>query len=180
MAGSKTFAADLLEDFNFAELQQTEADYEKLSYMMKEKVNGFLSSANFMKDTKITRQVMADWLQEAAHIMNKQAHLMRDYQGIVDLMKIEAIADKTKVVNAQEKLLELKDEQLNTLKTAVQTTVQNSVEKEMKQYSQALTTKGSGTSVSHGALKSVVKSALKEEDRSRNLVVFGLVEPMIV
>ena len=119
---------------------------------------------------------MAEWLQEAAFIMNLQAKLMRDYSGIIDVMKIEAIADKTKVVSAQEKLLEMKDEQLNTLKTAVQTTVQNSVEKEMKQYSQALTTKSSGTGVSHGALKNVIKSALEEEDRSKNLVVFGLIE----
>ena len=172
----KIFAADLLEDFNYDELQQTEADYEKLSRAMREKVHGSLSSSNFMKDSKITRQVMADWLERAAFIMNRQASLMRDYSGIIDLMKMEAIADKTKVVNAQEKLLELKDEQLNTLKTAVQSTVQTSVEKEMKQYSQVLTTKSSGSGVSHGALKSVVKSALKEEDRSRNLVVFGLVE----
>ena len=108
--------------------------------------------------------------------MNLQAKLMRDNSGIIDVMKIEAIADKTKVVSAQEKLLEMKDELLNTLKTAVQTTVQNSVEKEMKLYSQALTMKSSGTGVSHGALKNVVKSALEEEDRSKNLVVFGLVE----
>ena len=179
MAGSDTdkiCAADLLEDFDNEGLQQAEMDYEKLSYRMNKEVHGPLKSANFMKDSKITRQVMADWLQEAAFIMNLQASLMRDYSRIIDLMKIEAIADKTKVVNAQEKLLELKDEQLNTLKTAVQTTVQNSVEKEIKQYSQALTTNSSGTGVSHGALKNVVKSALKEEDRSKNLVVFGLVE----
>ena len=176
MAGSKMFSADLLEDFNYRELEQTEEDYDRLLTSMRNRVDGVLSSANFMKDSKITRQVMADWLQRAVQVMNGQFMVMRDYKAIIDLMKIEAIADKTKVVNAQEKLLELKDEQLNTLTTAVQSTVQNSVEKEIKQYSQVLTTKSSGTVVSHGALKSVVKSALKEEDRSKNLVVFGLVE----
>ena len=91
----KIFAADLLEDFNYDELQQTEADYEKLSRAMREKVHGSLSSSNFMKDSKITRQVMADWLERAAFIMNRQASLMRDYSGIINMMKIEAIADKT-------------------------------------------------------------------------------------
>ena len=119
---------------------------------------------------------MASWLQKSVEIMTSQASLLCSYKDIVETMKTEAIADKNKVMTVQEKLLEMKDQQLDNLKSAVQSTVQVSVEKEMKQYSQVLTQNSTGNGVSHDVLKSVVKTALKEEDRSKNLVVFGLVE----
>ena len=172
-------ASYLLDIFDYDDLEDTEAVCGRLFGDMKKKLNlqtmRYVSSNNFTNDTKITRQVMADWLHRATDIMSRQASLMVKYKDIVEMMKVEAIADKTKVVTVQEKLLELKDEQLNNLKTAVQSAVQNSVEKEIKSYSQILQTKNSsGNGVSHDALKSVVKNALKEEDRSKNLVIFGL------
>jgi hypothetical protein len=48
------------------------------------------------------------------------------------------------------------------------------VEKKIKSHSKAVNTSSNG--VSHDALKSIMNNALKEEYRSKNLVIFGLIE----
>ena len=55
--------------------------------------------------------------------------------------------------------------------------MQNTVEREIKSYSEVASKYGSeGPIVTSEKLKLVVKSAIKEEDRCRNLIVFGLRE----
>jgi hypothetical protein len=124
----------------------------------------------------MTEQVMAHWIHEASDVMKRLVSLMRSYKETIEVMKNKAIADKRKAMNFQEKLIELKDEQLSNHKTTVQSTVVNMVEKEIKSHIQAVTKNTSGNGVSLDALKSAVKNALKEEDRSKDLVKFGLIE----
>jgi hypothetical protein len=96
-------ASYLLDIFDYDDLEDTEAVCGRLFGDMKKKLNNlqtmrYVSSNNFTKDTKITRQVMADWLHQATDIMSRQASLMGKYKDIVEMMKVEAIADKAKVV----------------------------------------------------------------------------------
>ena len=55
--------------------------------------------------------------------------------------------------------------------------MQSTVEREIKSFSDAVFKSGSeGPTVTPETLKLAVKSAIKEEDRSRNVIVFGLLE----
>ena len=99
---------------------------------------------------------------------------------MIELLKTEALSDKEKVITIQDKLLQCKDEQLtslkSTVKAAVETTVQSTVQKEIKSYSAAVSQKNYGPVLTPDSLQKVVIKAIEEEDRSKNLMVFGLSE----
>ena len=59
--------------------------------------------------------------------MTRQADLISNLQEAMELMKTEALADKAAVIRLQSDLLKSKDAELQSLKTAVQETVQTSV-----------------------------------------------------
>ena len=75
-------------------------------------------------------------------------------------------------------MLECKDKQLKSLQSTVVTTVQATVQKEFKSYSDvvASNTSTSGPVCTQESRKKAVKTAIKKEDRSKNLMVFGLGE----
>ena len=103
--------------------------------------------------------------------------MITQLKDIVDAFKTDALADKAKIIRLQDKLLENKDDQIKILESSVEKTVQNTVEREIKSYSEAVSKSGSeGPIVTPEKLKLAVKSAIKEEDRSRNVIVFGLRE----
>jgi hypothetical protein len=71
--------------------------------------------------------------------------------------------------------LERKEEQLQSLQSAVQTTVQDAVQTEIRSYGEVLKAP-SAPAISTATFRKVVKDAIEDEDRSKNLVVFGLSE----
>ena len=101
-------------------------------------------------------------------------YLLKD---IIECFKMEALADKEKVIGLQGQLLVQKDEQLKLLKTSVEETVQTTVESGIQTYSATVQqNSASGTVCNSNILKKVMKSVAAEEDRSKNLIVFGLKE----
>ena len=78
----------------------------------------------------------------------------------------------------QEQLIAAKDDQLNELKETVGSSVGDTFQTHLKSYSEAVHGSRNGCSSSgSGSLldqKSVVKDVVVEEDRSRNLLIFGL------
>ena len=119
---------------------------------------------------------MSYMLSDARDLLERQLDVMETFKDMIDLMKTEALIDKTKVIEAQEKLLECQDMRLNSVKLAVESTVQSSVQQEIKSYSEAVMKKSNETVVTEKSLKSVVRSAIEDEDRSKNLIIFGLTE----
>ena len=95
--------------------------------------------------SKNKKEKLSGWLEDTVDIMQRQAQVIETFKEIIHLMKTEAIADKTKVINAQEKLLDCQTEQLNSLKSTVESTVQVTVQKEIKSYCEAVTKTKSGT-----------------------------------
>ena len=136
-----------------------------------------LTADKFMGPTK---QVLSRWRVEAQDVMGRQSNMMNDMKEMIELLKTEALADKEKVIRFQDKLLEFKDEQLrslkSTVKATVETTVQNTVQKEIQSYSAAVTKKSGGPVLTPDSLKKVIMNAIEQEDRSKNLMVFGLAE----
>ncbi len=131
---------------------------------------------NTDKFQTMTKPILSRWLDRANRIMCEQRDMMEKMKETIEQMKTEALADKAAIIRLQADLLESKDEQLKSLQSAVQSTVQTTVQQEIKTYSAAVHASSTTPVFSPDSLKKVVKSAIKEEDRSRNVLVFGLAE----
>ena len=97
----------------------------------------------------------------------------------VEKLKSELIAAQRSVVRLQQQLLDFQEKLLETQKEQLQgmtTVVDTAVDKGIRSYSQVLsrTIKDSVPVLSEQTLKKVVHEAVTDEDRSRNIVVFGL------
>ena len=124
------------------------------------------------------KPVLTQWLEEATEIICEQREFMNSMKEMIELLKTEALGDKRSVIKLQGELMECKDRQLKSLQTAVENTVQATVQREFKSYSDvvAKNTSASGPVCTEESLKKAVKTAIEEEDRSKNLMVFGLGE----
>ena len=165
-----------LQSFDWDELEDVESGaacwFTEVKEKLKCRFESEMTSERFMV---LTKSVLSNWLATAAGTMMKQANMMMELKEHVELLKTEALADKNTVIELQNKLLESKDKQLQSLQSKVETTVQNTVQSEIKCYSDAVK-KNSGMSCSPETLKMVMKSVVAEEDRSRNLILYGLRE----
>ena len=137
-------------------------------------------TADKLLSSRITRGTMGNMLAKARSLMQRQIEVITNFKDIIDLMKTEALIDKSKVIATQCKLLDCQDSQLKSVKSTVESTVaavQNSVQHEIKLYSDAVNSKSSSeTVVTEESLKKAVRSAIEDEDRTKNLIIFGLKE----
>ena len=179
----KFTAADWLDKFDWDDLSGLEGFTRRWFDDVKGELNvQSLGYSGITKErfnsSKNKKEKLSGWLEDTVDIMQRQAQVIETFKEIIHLMKTEAIADKTKVINAQEKLLDCQTEQLNSLKSTVESTVQVTVQKEIKSYSEAVAKTGSGTGTIQlqDSLKNVVKNAIEKDDRSKNLIVLGLDE----
>ena len=79
--------------------------------------------------------------------------------------------------DSQKELLTCKDQQLISVQSSVKETVQSTVKSEFKLYSEAVgkSQKPAAAPVIE-SIKKAVEEKVKAEDRSKNLIVFGLLE----
>ena len=97
----------------------------------------------------------------------------------IEGLKTQLIGSRGHVIQLQGKLLESKDEQLSSLQKDVQSAVQETVKTEIRSYGDAVKknlTTNPPVSIPPQTLKRVVQNVIEVEDRSRNLLVFGLKE----
>lgn len=84
------------------------------------------------------------------------------------------------VISAQESIIDCKEKQLQKQLQAVQTVVKDTVESQFKSYSDAVQENvmicQPVSSVTPETLKEGVKSVVQAEDRSKNIMIFGLPE----
>ena len=181
---SKITTFDTLADFDWSSLVDVESRtrnwFEELKAVLNVKsecANVGLTADKF-NSRKTQKDQLAFWLADAVDIMEHQLGLISRFKNTVDVMKTEAIADKTKLISTQEQLLESQNDQLVQLKSVVESTVQNTVQKEIKSYSEAVGSQSDkmGPVQVQENVKKAVKWAMQEDDRSKNLIVFGLAE----
>ena len=120
-----------------------------------------------------TKNTFLGWFESAIEIMKYQSQVIKEMRTDGDGMRTEALEAKSKVILLQEELMTIKDDQM----TSVHTAVKDGVSAGIESYSSAV----SGGSEKQQpqqtiALKKAMKEVVDEEDRSRNLVVFGLAE----
>ena len=98
------------------------------------------------------------------------------YRKACTNLQSQLIETQQTLISVQKELPECKSEKLESMKKVVETSVADSVKKEFKSYSSVVgnSQPAAAPVVSPEALKTVVKIVVAEEDRSRNLLVFGL------
>ena len=123
----------------------------------------------------MTRDIMAQQLSAAFRLIHKQIEIINKLENQTQVLK-------TDVINVQNELISAKNEQLLELKETVVSSVSSvgdSVKTQLKTYSEAVQVSGNQAGknlLDQNTLKTVVKHVVAEEDRSRNLIVFGLSE----
>ena len=161
-----------------------------------------LSPQSFVKCRSMTRDVLANRLCEALKLIDgcqKEIVNLKDsydqldeasrinYDETVQLAKelehvkgkaaTEVVDLQREVVTLQRDLLAEKDRQLTELRTSVVESVETTVKEGFKSYRDVLQESCKAPSSKLQAdLKTVVKSVVEEEDRSRSFMLFGLQE----
>ena len=115
---------------------------------------------------KITKETLAEQLLYELSVMKTARSLLCQADKTITNVYEECNAHKTKIMELQNDMSQSKNEQLNE----VSSTVQN----EMKIYCDIVKKSCKKAAVSPEKLKNIVKTVAEEEDRSKNLVVFGM------
>lgn len=132
-----------------------------------------LCAAMFSKQTKT---VLAGFLEGVCSILRKQDEMVQDLCVCNDLLKTQVITSQSAVIKLQGDLLKCNAEKFEVLQSVVKTTVQNTVQEEIKSYSSVVAENTQTTAFTPESLKRAFQDVVKEEDRSKNLMVFGLKE----
>ena len=124
---------------------------------------------------------IAGILHSALLFINKQSECVESLKNDVSKLRVDLIESQRSVVKLQDQLLNEKDVQGQAIKQTVSSSVQESIKQEFRSYSEvaAAHTEASASqsvSITPETLKSVVKSVVESEDRSRNVMLFGVSE----
>ena len=134
-----------------------------------------------------TKEAISKLLYEGLRVVERQNKLIGNLREQAQTLKSETIHCQATVIRLQEQQIAGQGQQLAAMNTSVadtvKTTVHETVEKERKSYSQAVKSSSSSTVQTESAsvfkgdnLKAMVKNVVEKEDRSRNLMMFGLPE----
>ena len=177
---SLTRSQELIKEFNYDKQEDVEGCVASWSIKLGKDLHMDFSDIDFESREKIKtkdKQILSSWIVDAVDLVRRQSSQMYLLKEIIECFKTEALADKEKVIRLQGQLLVQKEEQVQLLKMSVKETVQTTVESGIRSYSAAVQqNSASGTVCNSNTLKKVMKSVAAEEDRSKNLIVFGLKE----
>ena len=137
---------------------------------------GAVSYQNFSTCRNLTKEHMAKSLSDVLRIVERQQQCILCLERQAQQLKSDVITHQGSVVDLQKELLAAKDQQLNDIKSSVVTSVEDTVKTEMQSYSQIVEKSCSsvyGPLLDPKVLKTVVKDVFAEDDRSRNLMIFG-------
>ena len=120
----------------------------------------------------ITKDRLCVWLEAACCLLDQYCNPVLEAASVLsDKLKEEKIRDQESIIELQQKLIQKKDEELGAVKSTVQSTVQT----ELKSYSSVLKTTCS-RALGPRRMQAAMKSVAEAEDRSKNLIVYGLAE----
>ena len=119
-----------------------------------------------------------DQLDEPSLIAyDENVKLVKELQHVKGKAATEVVNRQRKVVTLQRDLLAEKDRQLTELRTSVVESLETTVKEGFKSYKDVLKESCKAPcSKLQADLKTVVKSVVEEEDRSRSFMLFGLKE----
>lgn len=165
LSGHSTFFNEANEDFNTLISNVAKATNCENRIMF--------SVEKFEKPVKkVLSNLMYNMYYQLNSVVGETLNAMKD----VEELKSFLIRSQESVIKLQRELLEAKANQLESVQTTVKSAVQDTVQAEIKSYSQAVLKASPNSTITEENLKKVVQKAVSEEDRSRNVLIFGLKE----
>ena len=117
---------------------------------------------------------------ESFHYVRLQVEKMKQLKAELSSVKSQLIENQQWVISLQEQIIDNKDKQLDAVQTVVKSSVESNLKEQFKSYSEAAAENvmvcQADSLADPATLKKMVKSVVQEEDRSRNVVIFGLPE----
>ena len=124
-----------------------------------------------MAKKTITRDKLISWVETLNRILDGHVvpllEIAVEMQSEYQKLKDEKIKDQEMIIHLQNQLVEKKDEEINSMKSTVQT--------ELKSYSSALS-QSCKAAVAPKKIEAAVKRVSDKEDRSRNVIIYGVTE----
>lgn len=112
------------------------------------------------------KDILAEWLFCFTHMLNRSQRVLRTTSATLDQQKNTIISFQEEKLKNQEQLLDGRNQALDSFQSTFQS--------EMKSYRDVVT--GSSSNVSSANVEIAVKKAVQEEERSRNVMLFGVEE----
>lgn len=121
------------------------------------------------------KEVLANVVTQAWGHIVKQNELIRSLKLSKEKLSDKVIEAQEQTVKVQSELVEWQDNQVQKIGDVVHDSVSGSL-REIKSYSEAVSTQATEPTISQATLQKVVKTVVQEEDRAKNVMVFGLEE----
>ena len=132
-----------------------------------------ITTEALMSKTKITRNKLAYWLETVKYLLcNRAMPLLEKAARMQDelvTLRQEKIKDQETIIQLQNKIIEKRDEQIDS--------VQATVQKEIKTYS-TVVSKSCAAALAPRKIQTAVRKVNEETDRSRNFVIYGVEEEL--
>ena len=126
---------------------------------------------NVLNKSTTTKAQLAEWLYSAIFLLDRCSiplmDIATDQKAELDGLKDNKISDQKKIIQLQSELIDLKNEELGSVKDTVET--------ELKSYSSVLK-ESCSAALTPQKIASAVKQVNAQEDRSKNVIIFGLPE----
>ena len=136
----------------------------------------FADKPDSEKLMKLNKESLVKLIMTGYDVTDSYYNSFETFQRDVENMKTDLIESQKEVIKLQKQLLEAQAENLDSVKKAVGSVVGETVQQEIKLYSQAVCKTSTTPAITKEDLKTVMKTVVSEEDRSRNVVIFGLKE----
>ena len=126
---------------------------------------------NVLNKSTTTKAQLAEWLYSAIFLLDRCSiplmDIATDQKAELDGLKDDKISDQKKIIQLQSELIDKKNEELGSVKDTVET--------ELKSYSSVLK-ESCSAALTPQKIASAVKQVNAQEDRSKNVIIFGLPE----
>ena len=134
-----------------------------------------LADPKFSKSAR--KPELEDVCSRSFEYMHFLMETVQSYRNACTNLQSQLIKNQETLINVQKELSECKSKKLECLEEVVKSSVANSVKEEFKSYSSVVSSsQPTAPAFCPETLKTVVETVIAEEDRSRNLIVFGLPE----
>ena len=120
-------------------------------------------SEEIFNRSSIKKVQLAELLGEVLSTVEKQHDMVRDLRAANDLLKTELLESQSAMIKIQTEQLKCNREQFQSLQTTVKSTVQDTMQTEMKSYSSALTEKSPPAIISPETLKKSYKLSWRKK-----------------
>lgn len=132
-----------------------------------------------LRTNPVTRSMSAmygGWIVRFAEMYHQTKGVMNAAAGRVEQLTSSVENAQAKIIALQDDLIKSKEDQLTSVRTTVReevASVQSAVKTEIRSWSEIASQKTAQHHISTARIKEAVKSAVIEEDKSKNLLIFG-------